>query len=91
MELQNFAFLGRVRQFLKQWSCLGANISLYCLASEGSQESRREGGSGNRIFLPSNPKKTGASNHTGGGLEGSPQAPGDAEELEGDRMGSPAG
>ena len=61
MELENFAFLGRVRQFLKQRSCLGANISLYCPASEGSQKSRREGGSYSRIFLASAPKKTGAS------------------------------
>lgn len=61
MELQEFAFLGRVRQFLKQRSCLGANISLYCLSSEGSQESKQEGGRCSRIFLPSIPKKIGAS------------------------------
>lgn len=69
MELQEFAFLGRVRQFLRQRSCLGANISLYCPASEGSQESRKEGGRCSRIFLPSTPKRTGASKHTGGGWE----------------------
>lgn len=69
MELQDFAFLGRARQFPKQRSCLGANISLHCLASEGSQKSRQEGGSGNRIFLPSIPKKTGGSKHTCGAWE----------------------
>ena len=70
MELENFAFLGRVWQFLKQRSCLGANISLYCPASEGSQKSRREGGSCSRIFLPSAPKKTGASKAHRWGLGG---------------------
>lgn len=69
MEPQELAFLGRVSQFLKQRSCLGANISLYCPASEGSQESRQEGGRCSRIFLPSTPKRTGASKQTGGGWE----------------------
>lgn len=90
MELQDFIFLGRVRQFLKQWSHLGASISLYCPASEGSQESRQEGGSCSRIFLPSTSKRPGLSEHTGQGGRLS-QVLGDAEELGEDRMGSPAG
>lgn len=82
------AFLGRVSQFLKQRSCLGANISLYCLASGGSQESVQEGGggSGSRSLAPSAPKRVRVSEHTGRGWEMVP-GPGDAEELGEDRLG----
>lgn len=72
MELQEFAFLGRVGQFLKPRSCLGANISLYCLTSEGSQESMQEGGSRSRVFLPFTSRRTGAPKLTGGGWEAVP-------------------
>lgn len=72
MELQEFAFLGRVGQFLKPRSCLGANISLYCLASEGSQESMQEGGSCSRVSLPFTSKGTGAPKLTGGAREAVP-------------------
>lgn len=64
MELQDCAFLGRVRQFLKQHSCLGANISLHCPASGGSQGSGQEAGS----CSPFHPKED-TSELTGGGWE----------------------
>lgn len=77
MGLQEFAFLGRARQFLKQRGCLGANISLYCLAPEGSQESRQEGGDCSRSFLHFTSKRTGTSELTGrGGWVGWEAVPG---------------
>lgn len=89
MEPQEFAFLGRVSQFLKQWSCLGANISLYCPASEGSQESRQAGG---RVagFFPPPPQRGQEPQNRQVGVGKSSLALGDAEELGEDRKGSQA-
>lgn len=89
MEPQEFAFLGRVSQFLKQRSCLGANISLYCPASEGSQESRQEGGRVAGFFSPP-PQRGQEPQNRQVGVRKSSLALGYAEELGEDRKGSQA-
>lgn len=87
MELQELAFLGRVGQFLKPRSCLGANISLNCLASEGSQESMQEGGSCRRVSLPFTSKGDGSPNAHRWSWGGCSRA----REMQKTWMGSPIG